>query len=320
MWYLSIPFLKVFQLFFDVAGAVWRRDRLAAHKFLCHSHNRLSVLPLALLVSVRGYDRGFCWLVPFDILIIAHCALFVKRFLKNIRSYFSVEFATSHLYKVLVPSIGCFLLSSSFLPFKIKRMNELLFAYQFPKPILFASFWHYYYSILCAVCQEVFQKFLNFFSRLMYEILPRQTSHFTAVTRLSPCPLDIIIIAYSVLFVKGFGKNFLTFFLLRHSWWGSYCPSPLDTIIISYNTGKSKMEYCTNNGILIGDFLCGISYWQKLGACVIIKNAPIRSWARRRKIKWKRGFIWRRGWCPYGSLCSCVFTRRWKNGKSGNLL
>ena len=143
--------------------------------------------------------------------------LFVKGFLKNIRSYFSVEFATSHLYKVLVPSIGCFLLSSSFLPFKIKRMNELLFAYQFPKPILFASFWHTYYSTLCAICQEVFQKFLNFFSRLMYEILPRQTSHFTAVTRLSPCPLDIIIIAYFVLFVKRFFKSFWKIFSVRGS-------------------------------------------------------------------------------------------------------
>lgn len=40
---------------------------------------------------------------------------------------------------------------------------------------------------------KIFQKF---FTRLMYEILPRQTSHLTTVTLLSSCPLDNIIIPH----------------------------------------------------------------------------------------------------------------------------
>ena len=75
----------------------------------------------------------------YYILIIPQYNKSVKRFLKNIRNYFSVVFATTNLYRVLLPSIGCFLLYSSFLPFATERMTEVLFAYQFPKPILSAS-------------------------------------------------------------------------------------------------------------------------------------------------------------------------------------
>ena len=47
---------------------------------------------------------AFCLRVvvsPLDIIIITYLIKFVKRFLKNIRNYFSMEFATSHLYRVL---------------------------------------------------------------------------------------------------------------------------------------------------------------------------------------------------------------------------
>ena len=73
------------------------------------------------------------------VLIIAHFVKFVKRFLKKIRNFFSVAFATTHLYRVLLPSVGCFLIYSSFLPFATERMTEVLFAYQLPEPILSAS-------------------------------------------------------------------------------------------------------------------------------------------------------------------------------------
>ena len=46
------------------------------------------------------------------VIILPHLVEFVKRFLRKIRNFFSVVFATTHLYRVLLPSVGCFLLYS----------------------------------------------------------------------------------------------------------------------------------------------------------------------------------------------------------------
>ena len=82
LFYICQEVFEKFFDFFDVAGAVWRRDHLTAHKFLFHSHYRLSVPPLTSLVSVRGYDRSFLLACPFDIIIIAYISLSVNPFLK----------------------------------------------------------------------------------------------------------------------------------------------------------------------------------------------------------------------------------------------
>ena len=50
-----------------------------------------------------------------------------------------------------------------------------------------------YYSTLFRICQEVFENFSNFF-------FERKALHFKEFTK--PCPLDILIIAHFVLFVK----------------------------------------------------------------------------------------------------------------------
>ena len=68
-------------------------------------------------MSLSGWSYSLSWAFPLRVafphlcvLIIAHFWLFVKRFLKKMRNFFSVAFATTHLYRVLLPSIGCFLL------------------------------------------------------------------------------------------------------------------------------------------------------------------------------------------------------------------
>ena len=70
-------------------------------------------------------------------------------------------FATTNLYRVLLPSIGCFLLFSSFLLLQSSEWTSYCSAYQFPKPILSASSWHIYYTILWEVCQVFFQTFFK---------------------------------------------------------------------------------------------------------------------------------------------------------------
>lgn len=63
-----------------------------------------------------------------------------------------------------------------------------------------------YYSTLLVVCQEVFEKISNFFQ------LRFPTKALSSCVSFYPRPLDILIIAHLVLFVKSFLKLFSKFF------------------------------------------------------------------------------------------------------------
>jgi hypothetical protein len=122
------------------------------------------------------------------------------------------------------------------------------------------------YTTSCGVCQEVFQENLQLFSRTAppVSVLPL-TSLVSAHVELRS-PLDILIIAHLVPFVKREFQLFLEFSLpsvVRHSiTLGGRFPSPLDNSILSHLYTEIKSEYCTNYGRFYCWFLYNFSSWQ----------------------------------------------------------
>ena len=86
---------------------------------------------------------------PLDILIIAHLVPFVKRFLKKIATFFQRLFPIHYGCGCDTPSLR------SCIPTGLdSNLSSAL------------PSWHSYYSTLGAICQEFFEKTLNFFCRL----------------------------------------------------------------------------------------------------------------------------------------------------------
>ena len=114
--------------------------------------------------------------------------VFVKRFLKNICNYFSVEFATSS-YIVAFASMGYCLLSSPTAHCTMPS-GEFLFCRAIPSVPLATSSWHIYYTTFLWFCQGVFQNFFKKFSREGNDI------NFYGTHRLCSRPLTVYIISY----------------------------------------------------------------------------------------------------------------------------
>jgi hypothetical protein len=74
-----------------------------------------------------------------------------------------------------------------------------------------------------------------------YYLIPNLVS-FYSVPLFSALPLSIIIIAYSVLFVKGFGKSFLTFFYYCATLEWGLTTLPLLTLLL-YHTIREKARW-----------------------------------------------------------------------------
>jgi hypothetical protein len=89
--------------------------------------------------------------------------------------------------------------------------------------------------------------YLNLITALGLLRLPTAAPHQRSGSEVSP--LDIVIIAHRVLFVKSFFKSFLTFFRAELLAVRGFCfavaPRPLDTDIIAYIFPKVKKYFYT---------------------------------------------------------------------------